>query len=173
MEKEEQKEVTKVCKKCGKELPLEKFFKNPKMADGYLNKCKICMGEEHAEKMKDYEYAEKRREVCRRIYREKKNNKKKKDKSRDAHQAITYVKKHFEMPLGFIVHHWNYNHIYDVFIIDRRSHAIIHHKITFDKESRCFLYNGELLDTKEKHEMAIRKILGLTNEEQIIKFKKE
>lgn len=36
---------TKICKKCGKELPLNDFYKHPKMADGYFNVCKKCSNE--------------------------------------------------------------------------------------------------------------------------------
>lgn len=43
MEKEEQKEVTKVCKGCGRKLPLSMFNKNKTMKDGYINKCKECI----------------------------------------------------------------------------------------------------------------------------------
>ena len=35
-------EKTKVCKKCGRELPLSEFPKNRHSKDGYLNTCKTC-----------------------------------------------------------------------------------------------------------------------------------
>lgn len=35
--------ATKVCSKCGRELPIENFRKNPKAKDGYLNTCRECM----------------------------------------------------------------------------------------------------------------------------------
>ena len=34
--------ITKICKKCGKELPIEEFAKNPGSKDGHINTCKRC-----------------------------------------------------------------------------------------------------------------------------------
>lgn len=34
---------TKVCKECGRELPLDQFRPNPKCADGHINTCWDCM----------------------------------------------------------------------------------------------------------------------------------
>jgi len=39
---------TKLCKSCNEELPINRFWKNPSIKDGYFNKCKIC-----ATKVKD------------------------------------------------------------------------------------------------------------------------
>lgn len=33
---------TKICKKCGRELPIEEFYKGRGMKDGHLNVCKEC-----------------------------------------------------------------------------------------------------------------------------------
>lgn len=38
-------EETKKCTKCGRELPLAEFYKNPKTSDGYNTICKECCKE--------------------------------------------------------------------------------------------------------------------------------
>jgi 5-methylcytosine-specific restriction endonuclease McrA len=35
---------SKVCRGCGVEKSLAEFYKHPRMADGHLNKCKVCVG---------------------------------------------------------------------------------------------------------------------------------
>jgi len=34
--------LEKVCFRCGKALPLEEFYRHPRMKDGHLGKCKEC-----------------------------------------------------------------------------------------------------------------------------------
>ena len=36
---------TKICSKCGKELPLSDFYKNKAQPDGHSNYCKTCQYE--------------------------------------------------------------------------------------------------------------------------------
>ncbi len=47
---------TKVCKHCGRELPLSDFYTNSKTKDGYATYCKVCSN------AISVEYARKRRE---------------------------------------------------------------------------------------------------------------
>lgn len=35
--------MTKVCRQCGKDLPIEDYYKHKQMGDGYLNQCKECV----------------------------------------------------------------------------------------------------------------------------------
>ena len=53
---------TKVCSKCGKELPITSFSKQKDMKDGYRNDCKECVAkrsqkwreENYLRKLQDY-----------------------------------------------------------------------------------------------------------------------
>ena len=54
----------KVCGKCGAEKELSEFYKRSQMADGHLNKCKVCVRartqkyrREHLEQYAQYEKA--------------------------------------------------------------------------------------------------------------------
>lgn len=42
--------VTKVCRVCGKELPLSAYFRNATYKDGYMTKCKECIKKEEKER---------------------------------------------------------------------------------------------------------------------------
>ena len=56
---------TKVCKKCGKELPVESYYKNGATKDGLDVYCKEC------KKAANSEYSKKRREREKKIIEER------------------------------------------------------------------------------------------------------
>lgn len=41
----------KCCIKCGSEKPLSEYYVHPRMADGHLNKCKVCCREAARQQM--------------------------------------------------------------------------------------------------------------------------
>lgn len=169
--------ITKICFKCHRELPLTMFYKHPQMADGHLNKCKECTKRDVHEKYMDNSQKEEWVEKERERGREKYHRLGYKDVYKRNHPETSNVKRNLRkliyVPSTCEIHHWNYNLLYDVFILDKRIHSRFHKKVLFDEESKCFLYNGELLDTKEKHEKAIREITGLSDNEEVVKFVKE
>ena len=135
------------------------------MVDGHLNKCKDCtkrdVRDNYDKKILNDEWVNKERIRS----REKYHRLRYKDKYPVAHSGITHVRKYISrrlnIPIDCEVHHWDYNRPYDVFILNRRAHKIIHQRISFDKDSQKFLYKGELLDTKEKHKAMIKEVFEL------------
>ena len=56
---------SKVCRGCGVQKSLAEFYKHPRMADGHLNKCKVCVcaraRENRRERLEQYAQYEKAR----------------------------------------------------------------------------------------------------------------
>jgi hypothetical protein len=56
-------------------------------------------------------------------------------------------------------HHWNYNLIDDVIILNKKLHRFIHRYLVLNETTLIFeTIEGYLLDTKEKHLSYIEKI---------------
>jgi hypothetical protein len=75
--------LTKICRRCNKEKPIDDFYKHSEMSDGHLNICKECIlkyAKKHHQQNKDKirEYSKKWRE---------KNKEYEKIKSREYYQA--------------------------------------------------------------------------------------
>lgn len=159
--------TTKICFKCGKELPISEFYRHPQMADGHLNKCKGCtkkdVHDKYMDNLNDAAFVEKERARGRskyhRLYADKPRNEAHPDCSR--HHAVRSVieRRVGKLPPETELHHWNYNLPFKVFLLSRRHHSRLHKLLKFDKASNCFTYQGKLLDTMEKHEEVVKQAM--------------
>ena len=178
-------EPTKICFKCGEEKPLSAFYKHPQMADGHVNKCKVCnkrdVAENYDKNLANEDYVEKERirgrEKYHRLYKNKHS-------AQFYHSDTKYkgLRKKYKdlVPGDCEIHHWNYNLIESFFILPKRTHSRIHAFIELDQDLKFFKLksSGEFLDTFEKHREFIESntailakygcIVGTLNNESIL-----
>tara|TARA_R110000737_G_C14350569_1_gene445066 strand:- start:52 stop:573 length:522 start_codon:yes stop_codon:yes gene_type:complete len=160
--------ITKVCFRCEIKQPITEYYKHKSMSDGHLNKCKKCTKSDsikrHYEKNKDSLWVDSERERSKEKYhrlnyleRSKELNKNKTWKTSNKYKGLH---RKFKVMKGCEIHHWNYNDEYleDFFILTTKVHRNWHRFITLDENNLIFLgNNGEVLDTKQKHENYINK----------------
>lgn len=158
---------TKRCFKCGRELPLSSFYKHPQMGDGHLNKCKDCtkadVSRDYERNIQNPEWVEKERARGREKYHRlgyvNKNSERKRIKEgkfkgmKDVRDIIT---RHLSPDKE--LHHWDYNQRFNVIALDERLHHRLHSVIDLNLDEGVYYYNGEKLDTIEKHLSVIKQV---------------
>lgn len=153
-------DVTKTCFKCGRTLPISKFYKLSHARDGYMGKCKDCTKEDvrqnYAKKSKDEAYMEKERvrgrEKYLRLYSSGQKSLRHVAKE-SFYPSLRGSKKHLRIKCSrdFELHHWNYNLIDSVIIMPRALHHRLHTRINLNLTEGIY-YQGDIpLDTVEKH----------------------
>lgn len=154
-------ENTKVCFKCGRELPLSEFYRHPEMADGHLNKCKDCtrkdVKQNYDKKSKDELWLEKERirgrEKYHRLdYKNKPyNNLVRKELNSKEGNTSSILKRLGLYDKNKEAHHWNYNKPNSVILLSRKAHHRIHKHLIVNRNDRfCYTLDGKCLDTEEK-----------------------
>lgn len=175
----------KKCRNCNEIQPLESFYKNPRLKDGFSNVCKKCsiqksLNRYHSApdksifKPKDIE---RHRRMARLSGRKKiraigyKMNTKNKYQIKVKYRS-KYPEKHIAQVLaarkinlefeGAHRHHWSYNeeHRLDVLHLNKDHHSKAHRFLVYDQERKMFrTLDGELLDTKKRHEVYIKEMI--------------
>lgn len=157
---------TKICFKCGVEKEFSKFYKHPQMGDGHLNKCKECTKTDvkntYLINVEDIKYVQKERLRSREKYSRLKHKMKPM-----AHPETKTVSKSLRSRgvdlIGKEIHHWDYNSLLDVFLLNPRAHKLVHKYLKFHEETKMFtsVIDGQLLDTKQKHYELIMQVFSL------------
>ncbi|GGG61379.1 hypothetical protein [Hymenobacter glacieicola] len=176
----------KVCFKCNTEKPLSDYYKHKEMADGHLNKCKSCTKADtksRADLLKsDSAWIEKERKRHRGKYHRLEYKSKHKPAPEVATQysaahrakypekyAARALSQHIKpLAKGTHLHHWSYRpeDAKDVIELSPSDHYTIHRFIEYDQAEMMYRkkYDGKLLDTREKHQAWIDKVLSSTDE---------
>jgi len=156
----------KKCIRCGNNKELKDFYVHPQMRDGHLNKCKVCCKEVsdlREKKLRENpEFCEKERVRSKERYHRLNYGKRQYviDKSKPYKNGqYKNLSRKLKLSSEENSHHWNYNLIDDVTVLNKKFHRFVHRYLILDNKSLVFTTKDDkILDTKEKHLQYIEKI---------------
>lgn len=170
--------MNKPCFKCGKVLPLENFYRHPKMGDGHLGKCKDCTKLDakthYALKCQDkafvWQERARGREKAKRLgYVSCKKYKPRNHKQLSQMFARNKVARELDpCEAGFHYHHWSYQKqdAIDVFKLTVQDHMRVHRYMVYDEDQlRYRRLDGMLLDTRDASQRYYDYVLSLSDGE--------
>lgn len=159
----------KKCFKCGIIKPLDEFYKHPGMADGHVNKCIDCNKRDVSVNYfkhvisEDFNYIEKERLRGRNKYHRLYKNKDRKHKNCNLslYKNIRSIarRKNVDMLDSEELHHWNYNFLDDVIIVNKRLHKRFHKIAIYDENLKMYSFNNMLLNSADAN-IVILKLLA-------------
>jgi len=162
----------KKCIRCEKVKEINNFYVHPKMRDGHLNKCIECCRE--VADLREKKLRENNSEWC----------ESERLRSKEKYYRLGYGMKQLErdklkpyknnkyrnlfrdlnLSSDENEHHWNYNLIDDVIILNKKFHRFIHRYLILDEETLTFsTIEGNVLNSKEKHLKYIERIKIIYN----------
>jgi len=150
----------KTCIRCGIDKELNDFYAHPQMRDGHLNKCKECCKliadarekklRKNSEEWCKNERIRSKEKYYRLNYRKRQYELNKKKTYKNG--KYKNLNRNLKLSSNERIHHWNYNFIDDVIILDKAFHRFIHRFLILDEISLIFkTTENDLLDSKEKH----------------------
>ena len=164
---------TKICFKCGRELPLTEFYKHSRMADGHLNKCKDCTKKDvnarYLLKSADEEWLNKERARGReKFHRLGYKNASYHNSIRKINPIEGTTAKRLRCrgydTKGKEAHHWNYNQPRSVFLLSRSAHRRLHTHLIVNREDKfCYTEDGKRLESVEQAKAYFASILKMYN----------